>query len=107
MNVIRDRFEKEDGTSYPQITVSSAASMSLFQKIASAIETGLDGRWTEQLTSPDQCYWDFDSEGEKITLHYEHYLGISVFPAEGENHTPKSIDLLEKVYQLLKKLPHP
>ncbi len=101
MMVIRDRFEKTDGTSYPQITVSEPADMQLFEKIASAVESEIEGQWKEKLTSPDQCYWDYESEGEKVTLHYEHYLGITVFPKDGEHHSPKSLDLLEKIYQLL------
>ena len=107
MNIKKDRFEKADGTWYPQITVSEPADMSLFEKIASVIESEIEGQWIEKLTSPDQCYWDFETEGEKLTLHYEHYLGISIFPADGEHHSPESIDLLKKVYQILSNLSTP
>lgn len=35
--------------------------------------------FTNKSTGPDQRYWDFLFEGKKLTLHLEHFLGISIF----------------------------
>lgn len=50
-----------------------------FKQLAEVVRTKLRGRWTEQLDYFDQSYWDLDVQGNRITVHREHYLGVSVF----------------------------
>jgi hypothetical protein len=50
-----------------------------FKRLAEVVRKKVDGHWTEQLDDLDQSYWDLDVKGKKITVHREHYLGVSVF----------------------------
>jgi len=50
-----------------------------FKRLAEEIRKQLGGRWTEKVDGLDQSYWNLDVQGEKITVHREHYLGVSVF----------------------------
>lgn len=50
-----------------------------FRRIAEEVRLKLGGCWTERLNDFDQSYWDLDVAGQKITVHREHYLGVSVF----------------------------
>ena len=60
----------------------------LFTRIADLIAKEFNGCWVEKLDGPDQRYWDVMISDVKLTLHSEHYLGISLFPAKGqENHS--------------------
>jgi hypothetical protein len=52
--------------------------------VAELIEGGFGGRWIQKLNGLDQSYWDYSLNGIMLTLHREHYLGISLFPARGE-----------------------
>ena len=50
-----------------------------FKQLAELVKIKLGGRWIEQLDDLDQSYWNMDVQGQKLTLHREHYLGVSVF----------------------------
>ena len=54
-----------------------------FRNIAEMVRVILAGRWTEQIDGLDQSYWDLDVQGTLITVHREHYLGVSVFCDDG------------------------
>ena len=69
----------------------------LFERIAGLIAEGFNGRWVEKLDGPDQRYWDVEIGGLKLTLHSEHYLGISLFPAEGDANNPAANQLVREI----------
>lgn len=66
-----------------------------FKNIADEVRTMLDGRWTDQINGLDQSYWDLDVDGHKITVHREHYLGVSVFCSD----EPAKRLLLEQLHR--------
>lgn len=47
---------------------------------------------TQKTGGLDQLYWDFDLSGTKFVLHYDNFMGISIFVENGTND-----DLLRKV----------
>jgi hypothetical protein len=53
-----------------------------FRHLAEVVRKKFEGRWLEQLDHFDQSYWDLDVQGKKMTVHREHYLGVSVFCAD-------------------------
>jgi hypothetical protein len=59
-----------------QIYLSETSDWGLFNRIASELRLALDGTWSVQADGLDQRYWDLEVEGQVITLHLEHYLGI-------------------------------
>ena len=64
-----------------------------FRRIAEIVHRTLNGKWKQQLNGLDQSYWDLEVDGKILTVHREHYLGVSVF-CDGD----------EAKVQLLKKL---
>lgn len=60
------------------IEVSEKADWELFEDVARVLEKGLGGRWKAKLDGLDQRYWDLLVGEHTLTLHLEHYLGISV-----------------------------
>ncbi len=64
-----------------------------FVRLAEEVRTMLGGRWTEKIDGLDQSYWDLEVQGEKITVHREHYLGVSVFSED----SPAKRSLLERL----------
>jgi hypothetical protein len=70
---------KIERTSDGKIELRLSGDSEHFKRLANAVREILDGQWIEQIDSFDQSYWDLDVQGRKITLHREHYLGVSVF----------------------------
>ena len=68
-----------------------------FKRLVEDIRKKLGGRWIEKLDGLDQSYWDLDVQGEKVTLHREHYLGVSVFCDD----QPAKVSVLERLQSLL------
>lgn len=75
-----------------EIKLSNDSSIELFLQYALQLEAN-GAEFTEKTTGLDQRYWDFLFEGEKLTLHLENYLGISIF---GEKDLPDSLISLLK-----------
>ncbi|QXH37547.1 DUF3630 family protein [Pseudomonas muyukensis] len=61
------------------IEISELTDWKLFENVAQKLEHGLGGYWNEKLDGLDQRYWDLIVGEQTLTLHLEHYLGISVF----------------------------
>jgi hypothetical protein len=101
MNVTWGTFTRTDGSSYRQIVVSNTSSTDLFQSVAGLLSSHVPGKWTARMTGLDQAYWDYESDGGKITLHLEHYMGISIYPTAGADADPSSLRLLEEAYRVL------
>lgn len=80
----------------PTIELSEQADWQLFDTIAQRLEAGLGGQWTAKLDGLDQRYWDLMVEEQVLTLHLEHYLGISVLvPDNAKELTQQVRKLLE------------
>lgn len=101
MKIKWGNFTRPDGTSYRQIEVSDKSDWGLFNSLAEELKERLRGRWTEQLDGPDQRYWDLGANSGKITLHLEHYLGITVYPTDGAEAEPQSLALLEDAFKII------
>jgi hypothetical protein len=68
-----------------------------FIRLAEEVRKKLSGQWIEKVDGLDQSYWDLDVQGEKITVHREHYLGVSVFSDD----QPAKRSVLERLQSLL------
>lgn len=101
MGLSWEMFTRPDGESYRQIVVSTESSKPLFYRIALKLRFSLKGEWTQRLSEIDTMYWDLAVDDAKITLHFEHYLGITVFPTDGPMASDDSLRLLERAYDVL------
>jgi len=45
----------------------------------------------------DEAYYDYEVEGVTVTLHLQHYLGISIFVSKGSETHPKSQSVFAKI----------
>ena len=77
--------------------MSEDSDWNLFELVASILEKELSGEWVEKADGLDQRYWDLKVGSQVITLHLEHYLGITIF---SENDKDKS-QLLKQSYEVL------
>ena len=101
MNVKLRQVTPAIGRPHRQIEVTGTPDWDLFDALASELSAALDGRWSERLDGLDQRYWDLECDSGKITLHLEHNLGISIFPADGADATPASLAALDRAFYFL------
>ena len=59
--------------------ISDESDWRLFETLSQLIVKEFNGVITAQLDGFDQRYWDIQIEGQTLTLHLEHYLGIMLF----------------------------
>jgi hypothetical protein len=62
-----------------EATISDKSDWLLFETLSYLIVKEFNGNITTQLDGVDQRYWDIIIEGQRLTLHLEHYLGIMLF----------------------------
>ena len=62
----------------------------LFQMIADELSGTFKVQWKVQADGLDQRYWDFEIQEITLTLHLEHYLGISIFADKTKTDTEKA-----------------
>ncbi|WP_277964195.1 DUF3630 family protein [Pseudomonas sp. RIT-To-2] len=60
------------------IEISEHADWKLFERVAQRLERVLGGYWKTKIDGLDLRYWDLMVGEQTLTLHLEHYLGISV-----------------------------
>jgi hypothetical protein len=89
------RYSTESGKTEAQL--SKIANWELFDSIAHSIKEQFDGHWVEQIDGVDQRYWDLKVDDVMLTLHLEHYLGISLFPANEPGDLAKANALVETI----------
>ena len=70
---------------------------SVFQLIANELSEAFKVQWTAKLDGLDQRYWDFEFKGTALTLHLEHYLGISIYVKKSETASESAKRVLEEI----------
>lgn len=66
----------------------------IFEKIQKAFEITL----ISKLDGIDERYWDFKTNNGLITLHLQHFLGISLFPSEDASLNKEVIKIAEMFF---------
>lgn len=92
---MRIRKTRNERVGQDEFVLSDDSDWSLFDTIASSLESHLQGSWTAQLDGLDQRYWDLRVGDAVITLHLEHYLGIMLFVAHESPDRTASQTLLQ------------
>lgn len=71
------KYSSENGKF--EANLSDESDWNLFNRIADLIANEFNGYWIEKADGLDNRYWDIAIENVILTLHLEHYLGISLF----------------------------
>ncbi len=79
MTLLGRRTMKIERTLDGTIEIRLSNDPNRFECLAEIVRKKLSGKWMKQLEGIDQSYWDLDVHGKTVTVHREHYLGVSVF----------------------------
>lgn len=74
-------WETDSENGYLEITIDADCNHDKFMIVAEILEKKAGIVYCEKLSSIDTNYWDFMFKGTKITLHYNIFLGVTIFPS--------------------------
>ena len=75
----------DNSKGWTEAIVDENCSIDKFYKIAGIIHTILDISFTNKISDTDTSYWDFIYKDKELTLHYNIYVGVSIFPKSMTN----------------------
>jgi hypothetical protein len=82
--------------------IADDGSLNLFYKVADIFNNDLHIKFSGKEDDFDSINWNFKFKGHKLTLHYNIYSGISVFPtkiSEADNRDNKAVVELANVLE--------
>ncbi|MBX2922461.1 MAG: DUF3630 family protein [Chitinophagaceae bacterium] len=75
-----------------------------FYGIAGLLTDKLQVNFTNKIDDLDTSYWDFNFRGHKLTLHYNIYDGVSIFPVRHKDAVQKDNEAIKELAHLLENL---
>jgi len=70
----------DNAKGWTEAIIEENCSTEKFYKVASILHTTLDITFTNKISDLDSIYWDFTYKDTELTLHYNNYMGVSIFP---------------------------
>ncbi len=72
-----------------------------FYEVADILSDDLDIKFLAKLDDFDSLVWDFNFKGHTLTLHYNIYTGISIYPRKFRDAQRKDNDAVVEVASFL------
>lgn len=66
--------------SWTEAIIDENCSIESFYKIARILQTVINIEFTNKLSDLVSIYWDFTYKEKELTLHYNIYVGVVIFP---------------------------
>jgi hypothetical protein len=86
---------------WTEVIIDSNCEFQKFWKTACILEEHLNRNFTTKLSHFDVDYWDFSYKKSNLVLHYNTYLGISIFPQACQDATPADNEATIEIGTLL------
>lgn len=91
----------ETGKGWMEVIIEEDCSQDRLMEIADILRKELPAVFDEVVGDTDSYYGDFTYRGITLTLHYNTFIGISVFPKSLGNSTPVENTMVVHVCQML------
>jgi len=72
-----------------------------FYFVAGVLQSNFNIIFTNKLNDLDSCYWDFEYKMSKLTLHFNVFVGIRIFPIAFKEATSFENDCVIEISTLL------
>jgi len=95
------KYELKYINSYPIIKFSECQEYDDFYHLAEAIKNKLGICFSNKINDFDNLYWDFDYENGSLTIHYNIYFGVSIFPQKLKNYDKYDEQAISKIGRLM------
>ena len=94
------KLKLETDKGWTEAIIDDDCEFEKFYSVADVLSNHFNLTFSNKLNDFDTKYWDFEYGGNKLVLHYNIYLGISIFPkalksaTESDNLSVKEISAL-------------
>lgn len=75
-----------------------------FYGIAGLLTDKLQVNFTNKIDDMNTSYWDFNFKGHKLTLHYNIYDGVSIFPVRHRDAVARDNEAIKELAYMLENL---
>lgn len=72
-----------------------------FYDMAELLSEKLHVNFTNKIDDLDSSYWDFNFQGQKLTLHYKAKGGVSILPVRSKDAAVKNNDAIKELARVL------
>ena len=83
-----------------EAVIDDNCGISKFYKIASTLADDLQVKFLNQVDDADSLDWDFQYRGQFLTLHYNIFNGVSIYPQQDKNHRKENNVVMEVAHFL-------
>jgi hypothetical protein len=87
---------------YTEVLISANADPVEFDNIVNRLVSAFDAKIINHARDPDTDYVDVEVQNEKLTLHRQTFIGISIFPTALDHASRQANIVVEKVVLQLK-----
>jgi hypothetical protein len=84
-----------------EVIIDDDGGLKRFYEVANILSDNLDVRFTQKQDDFDTLTWNFLYKGHTLTLHYNIYTGISLYPFKFREALRKDNDAVMEVAKLL------
>jgi hypothetical protein len=101
----------DNNKGWTEVIIDENCSLDKFFKIAGILQTTLPISFTNKINDTETNYWDFIYKDKELTLHYNIYVGVSIFPKPMTNASSSDnqivLDLSKTLLEDLDKFNNP
>ena len=102
---MKPKLETEKG--WTEAIIDDDCELSKFYTVADLLSGVFNLTFSNKLDDFDTLYWDFEYKGNNLVLHYNIYLGVSIFPRAFKSATQADNEAVAEISTLLfQKLIH-
>ena len=96
---MKPKIETEKG--WTEAIIDDDCEFSKFYSVADLLSSEFNLTFSNKLNDFDTLYWDFEYKGNDLVLHYNIYLGISIFPRAFKSATQTDNESVVEISSLL------
>lgn len=96
---MKPKIETEKG--WTEAIIDDDCELSKFYSVADLLLSEFNLTFSNKINDFDTLYWDFEYKGNDLVLHYNIYLGISIFPRAFKSATQKDNESVVEISTLL------
>lgn len=94
----------DNSNGWTEALIAENCSTDQFLKIAGILQSSLDTFFENKINDTDSIYWDFTYKQTKLTLHYNSFAGVSIFPKSMSNATNMENQVVIDISRLLSNI---
>jgi hypothetical protein len=88
-----------------ELVINDSCGYDYFYSFADKLSKTLSIKYTNKLDDYDSLFWDFKYDSTKLVLHYNIYLGVSIYHSKGNQASQEENETLNAIKNILENEP--